>query len=77
MAVDMCVDSEEALEDLCEARTEGFGKGHADAGGEDGFVVDGRLYPGHEVLDVDGSCHFGGPLVLGFVLPEVLVSAKS
>lgn len=72
VAVDMCVDAVEALEDLLDGRSEGFGEGDADAGGEDGFVVDVGLHPRHEVFDVCRGghlCGFGVPRC--GVLPEV------
>jgi hypothetical protein len=75
MAVDVRVDAIEALEDVADGRREVFGEGHADAGGECGFVVDVGLHPGHEVLDVFGRRHLGGFWVAGRgVLPEVLES---
>ena len=73
MAVDVRVDSEQALKYLCDAWAEGLGEGNADARGEDGLVVDGGLDPAHEVLHVDWGGHLGGALVLGLVLPEVFV----
>jgi hypothetical protein len=74
VTVNMGVHSVQALEDLLQARTEGFGEGDADAGGEDGFVIDGGLHPGHEVLDVFGGGHLGGLFVVVVVLPEVFES---
>lgn len=55
MAVDVCVDSVQSLEDLFDCRLEVLWEGGTDAGGEDGFVVDEGLCPGHEVLDVFGG----------------------
>ena len=48
-----------------------FGEGHTDAGREGGFVVNVRLYPGHQVLDVFGRRHLSGALVGFRILPEV------
>jgi len=77
MAVDVRVDAVESLEQLLDGTLEVFGKRSADAGGEDGFVVNKRLGPGHEMLDVFGGGHFGGFRVAGCgVLPEVFESGR-
>ena len=73
MTVNMRVHAIQSLEDCADGGGEGFGEGHADAGGEGGFGVDEGLCPGHEVFDVFGGGHFGGFGVPGGgVLPEVL-----
>lgn len=72
VAVDVGVDAVHALEDLADEGGEGLGEGDTDAGGEDGLVVDRRLDPRHELLDVVRGGHLGGPLVRLAVLPQVL-----
>ena len=75
VTVDVRVHAVESLEDLADGAGEGFGEGDADAGGEGGFVVDERLRPGQEVLDVFGRGHLGGfGEAGGGVLPEVFES---
>jgi hypothetical protein len=76
MAVDVCVHSVKALEELPEGGREVFREGNADAGGKGRFVVNVGLYPGHQVLDVFGRGHLGGALVRLGVLPKVLESVS-
>lgn len=72
MAVDMRIDTVEALEHVADERREGLGKRYADAAWEHLLVVHVGLYPGHEVFDVFGRGHLGGSLVLLAILPKVL-----
>src|SRR3569833_206917 len=72
MAVFVGVDSVHALEFLLHQGRERLGERDADAAGEDGFVVDIALHPGHQLLDVSRRRHLGGLLVVLVVLPEVL-----
>jgi hypothetical protein len=75
MTIDVGIDTVEALEKLANGGGEVLGEGDADAGGEGRFVVDVRLHPGHEMLDVFGGGHFGGFRVAsGCVLPEIFES---
>jgi len=74
MAVDVCVDSVKALEELTEGGREVFREGNTDAGREGRFVVNVGLYPGHQVLDVFRRGHLGGALVSLGVLPKVFES---
>jgi hypothetical protein len=72
VAVDVGVDAVQAFEDLLDGCLEVFGEGDADAAGEDGFVVDVRLHPCHQVFDVCGRGHLCGFGVSRCgVLPEV------
>lgn len=72
VAVDMRVHAIQTLKDLLDGRGEVFGEGDADAAGEDGFVVDVRLHPCHEVFDVCWGGHLRGFGVSRCgVLPEV------
>jgi hypothetical protein len=72
VAVDVCVDAVQAFEDLLDGCLEVFGEGDADAAGENGFVVDVRLHPCHQVFDVCGRGHLCGFGVSRCgVLPEV------
>lgn len=72
VAVDMCVYAIQPLEDLLDSGREVFGEGDADAAGEDSLVVDVRLHPCHQVLDVGWGGHLGGFWVASCgVLPEV------
>lgn len=75
VAVDVRIDTVQALEHVADERGEGLGEGHADARGKHGLVVDVGLDPGHEVLDVLWRRHLGGFLVGFGVLPEVLEPA--
>jgi hypothetical protein len=77
VAVDMGVDSVEAFEELAQGCGKMFRKGDADAGREGCFVVNVRLYPGHQVLDIFGGRHFGRALVGVAVLPEVFESVHA
>jgi len=73
MTVDVGVDAVQSLEQLFDGALEMFRKRCANAGGEDGFVVNEGLGPGHEVLDVFWGRHFGGFGVASWgVLPEIL-----
>ena len=73
VAVDVGVDTIETFEELTHGGWEVFGERHTDAGWECGFVVDVRLHPGHEMLDVLGSGHLGRFAVArGGILPEIL-----
>jgi len=74
MAIDVRINPIESLEDLEDEWAKGTGEGDADAGREHCFIVYVGLHPGHEVLDVFGSGHFGGLLVGFGVLPEVFES---
>lgn len=74
MAVDVCIHSVEALEELPEGGREVFREGNADAGREGRFGVNVGLHPGHQVLDVFGRGHLSGALVSLGVLPKVLES---
>lgn len=47
VAVDVCVHPVQALEDLADGCGKVFGKGDADTGWEDGFVVNVELDPAH------------------------------
>ena len=47
VTVDVRVDAVESLEKLLDCGLEVFGEGSADTAGEDGFVVDEGLGPGH------------------------------
>lgn len=76
MAVNVRIHAVHALKHVADGRAKGFGEGDAGAGGEDGFVVDLGLEPGHEVVDVVGSGHFGGLGVGVVVLPEVFVFVR-
>lgn len=72
MAVNVCVDSVQPLQDLLDGWLEVFWEGDADAAGEDGFVVDVRLHPSHQVFDVGWGGHLGGFGVASCsVLPKV------
>jgi hypothetical protein len=66
VAVDVGVDSVEAFEELAQGGREVFRKGC--------LVVNVRLYPGHQVLDIFGRRHLGWALVGFGVLPEVFES---
>jgi hypothetical protein len=72
VAVDVRVDTIQALEHVADERGECLGKGHTDTRWEHGFVVDVGLYPSHKVLNILRSRHLGGLLVGLGVLPEVL-----
>jgi hypothetical protein len=77
VAIDVGVDSVESFEELAEGRREVFRKGDTDAGREGCFVINIRLYPGHQVLDVFGRGHLGGAFVGFGVLPEVFESVRA
>jgi len=47
VTVDVCVNAVEPFEELLDCGLEVFREGSADAAGEDGFVVDEGLGPGH------------------------------
>lgn len=77
MAVDVCVDAIQALEDLADGGRKVFGERHADAGREGGFVVDVGLYPCHEMFDVFWSRHLGRfGVSCCSVLPEIFESVE-
>jgi hypothetical protein len=72
MTIDMRVDTIQPLEDLLDGCGEGFRERDANSGGEDGFIVNVRLHPRHQVFDVGWGGHLGGFGVAGrSVLPEV------
>lgn len=72
VAVDVCVDSVEALEDLLDGGLEGSGEGHARLGGEEVGVGQQVRGPGEQVGDVAWGGQTRGSGVLGRVVPEVL-----
>jgi uncharacterized membrane-anchored protein len=74
VAVDVCIDTVQALEHVADERGERLGEGYANARREHGLVVDVRLYPGHKMLDILWSRHLGGLLVSLRVLPQVFES---
>jgi hypothetical protein len=74
VAVDVGVDSVEAFEELAQGGREVFRKGDTDARRKGCLVVNVRLYPGHQVLDIFGRRHLGWALVGFGVLPEVFES---
>lgn len=77
VAVDVCVDAVQALEQLPDRRGEVFGERDADARRECRFVVDVRLHPRHQMLDVPWRRHLGGLRVARRrVLPEVFESVR-
>jgi len=72
VAVYVCLNTEETLDELAHGCLKVLWEVDPNPGGKDLLVVDIRLYPAHEVLDVFGSRHLRGTLVLPLVLPEVL-----
>lgn len=74
VAVDVCVDAVQPLEHVSNERGKGLGESNTNARGEHGFVVDIRLYPRHEVLNVLRRGHLRGLFVGLGVLPEVFKS---
>jgi hypothetical protein len=77
VAVDMGIYSVQAFEELAQGCRKMLRKGDSDARREGCFVVNVRLYPGHQVLDIFGGRHFGRALVGIGILPEVFESVHA
>lgn len=75
VAIDVCVYTIQSLEHLLDCRLESLWEGRADAGGEDGFIVDKGLRPRHEMLNILWGGHFGWfGITCCCVLPKVFKS---
>ena len=76
VAVDVCVDTVQALKDLLDGGLEGGRKRHSWVGGEDVRVRKKVRSPGEEVGDVAGSGETDGTRELWRVMPQVLESGR-
>ena len=76
MAVDMCIDTVQALEHVADERREGLGERYANATWEHLLVIDVGLHPCHQVLDVFGCGHLGRPLIVFAILPKIFEPEK-
>ena len=72
VAVDVCVDTVQALEHVADEGGEGFWERYTDTAGEHLLIVDVGLHPCHQVFDVLRCGHLGRSLVVLAVLPEIL-----
>lgn len=77
VAVDVCVDTVQALEDLLDGGLEGGREWYAWVGGEDGSVREEVRGPGEEVRDVAGSGETDGTGELWGMVPKVLEPGRS
>ena len=71
--VDVGVDSEKTLEDRLDDSLESLGEGNVGVGREDVLIIQLRLNPGHEVLNILRSGALDGFLDLLTIHPEVLI----
>jgi hypothetical protein len=74
VAVNVRVNTVEALEHVANEGRKCLRERDTDAAGKHLLVIDVRLYPCHEMFDILGGGHFRGSLVVFTVLPEVLES---
>ena len=74
VAVNVRVDTVHALEYLSDHAGEGFREWDTNSAWEHRLVVYVALNPSHQMLDVCRCGHFGGPLILFSILPEILKS---
>lgn len=77
VAVDVCVDTVQALKDLLDGGLEGCWEWHAWVGGEDGSVREEVRGPGEEVGDVAGSGETDGTRELWGMVPKVFEPGRS
>ena len=74
VAVDMCVNTIQAFEDVTEKSREGLREWDADSAREHLLIVDVALNPRHQVLDILWCGHLCRLLVVLAILPEVFKS---
>ena len=72
MAVDVCIDTVQALEHVANEGWEGLREWNTDTAGEHLLIVDIRLHPRHQVFNILGCGHLSRSLVVLAVLPQVL-----
>lgn len=73
LVVDVCIDTEQALQDGLGDGQEVLGERHANLGGEQRLIIQLVLHPGHEVVNVLGRGALDGLLHRVAVSPVVLV----